>query len=58
MGKVILMQRTVDWVFKKDKNAVVRFEQLGYPEIVEENGKIEKYYRYEEKGLEVPPGSK
>ena len=40
------MQTTVDWVYSKDKNAVVRFEQLGLPEVVElENGL--KYYRYE-----------
>lgn len=47
MGKLVLMQRTVDWVYKTDKNAVVRFEQFGFPEIVEENGKVGKYYRYE-----------
>jgi len=46
MGKVILMQRTVDWVFKKDKNAVVRFEQMGVPEIIE-NELTGKYYRYD-----------
>lgn len=46
MGKLILMQTTVDWVYSKDKNAVVRFEQLGYPE-VKETDKGLKYYSYE-----------
>lgn len=49
MGKIILMQRTVDWIYKEDKNAVIRFEQLGYPEVVEETGLTNRYYRYEEK---------
>lgn len=40
------MQSTVDWVYREDKNAVVRFEELGFPEVVElENGL--KYYKYE-----------
>lgn len=40
------MQSTVDWVYRVDKNAVLRFEDLGIPEVVElENGT--KYYRYE-----------
>jgi len=46
MGNIILMQRTVDWVFKEDKNAVVRFEQMGVPEIIE-NELTGKYYRYD-----------
>lgn len=50
MGKLILMQTTVDWVYKVDKNAVVRFEELGFPEVVETESGL-KYYRYEEKGL-------
>ena len=46
MGKIVLMQSTVDWVYQVDKNSVLRFEQLGLPEVVElENGL--KYYRYE-----------
>ena len=46
MGKVVLMQTTVDWVYRHDKNAVLRFEELGIPEVIElENGL--KYYRYE-----------
>ena len=49
MGRVVLMQRTVDWVYKEDKNAVVRFEQMGIPEVIETDKGI-KYYRYEEKG--------
>jgi len=39
------MQTTVDWVYKVDKNAVVRFEQLGIPEVVELESGI-KYYVY------------
>ena len=46
MGKLILMQTTVDWVYAKDKNAVVRFEILGIPE-VKETEKGFKYYSYE-----------
>lgn len=46
MGKLVLMQRTVDWVYKDDKNAVIRFEQLGIPEVIETEKEI-KYYRYE-----------
>lgn len=46
MGKVVLMQRTVDWVFKEDKNAVIRFEEMGVPELVE-NELTGKYYRYD-----------
>ena len=42
------MQTTVDWVYREDKNAVVRFEQLGIPEVVETDKGI-KYYRYEGK---------
>jgi hypothetical protein len=46
MGNLILMQTTVDWVYRFDKNAVLRFEDLGTPEVIElENGI--KYYRYE-----------
>lgn len=46
MGKLILMQRTVDYVYSIDKNAVLRFEQLGIPEVKEtESGT--KYYSYE-----------
>ena len=40
------MQSTVDWVYKTDKNAVVRFEQMGIPEVIETD-KGTKYYRYE-----------
>lgn len=46
MGKIILMQTTVDWVYRHDKNAVIRFEQMGIPEIVEKESGL-KYYRYE-----------
>lgn len=46
MGNLILMQRTVDWVYQVDKNAVLRFEQLGRPEVIETEKGI-KYYRYE-----------
>jgi hypothetical protein len=46
MGKVVLMQRTVDWVFKEDKNAVIRFEEMGIPEVIE-NELTDKYYRYD-----------
>lgn len=53
MGKVILMQTTVDWVYREDKNAVIRFEEMGIPEVVETDRGI-KYYRYEEKGHEIP----
>ena len=49
MGKVVLMQTTVDWVYREDKNAVIRFEQMGIPEVVETESGL-KYYRYEEKG--------
>lgn len=45
MGKLVLMQSTVDWVYRVDKNAVLRFEALGHPEVIElENGL--KYYVY------------
>ena len=46
MGKVILMQTTVDWVYKTDKNAVIRFEVMGIPEVVEKESGL-KYYRYD-----------
>jgi len=46
MGKVVLMQRTVDWVYREDKNAVVRFEQMGIPEVIETKKEV-KYYRYD-----------
>ncbi len=46
MGKIVLMQRTVDWVFKEDKNAVIRFEEMGIPEVIE-NELTDKYYRYD-----------
>jgi len=46
MGKLILMQTTVDWVYRVDKNAVLRFEDLGIPEIKETNQGL-KYYSYE-----------
>ena len=46
MGKVVLMQRTVDWVYKEDKNAVIRFEEMGIPEVIE-NELTDKYYRYD-----------
>lgn len=55
MGKVILMQTTVDWVYRQDKNAVIRFEEMGIPEVIETDKGV-KYYRYEEKGHEIPPG--
>lgn len=42
------MQSTVDWVYREDKNAVIRFEQMGIPEVVETNNGT-KYYRYEAK---------
>lgn len=40
------MQRTVDWVYKEDKNAIIRFEVMGIPEVVEHE-LTGKYYRYE-----------
>lgn len=40
------MQRTVDWVYREDKNAALRFEQMGIPELVE-NENTDKYYRYD-----------
>jgi hypothetical protein len=46
MGKIVLMQRTVDWVYKEDKNAVIRFEEMGIPEVIE-NELTDKYYRYD-----------
>lgn len=46
MGKVVLMQSTVDWVYKEDKNAVIRFEQMGIPEVLETEKGV-KYYRYD-----------
>lgn len=46
MGKLILMQSTVDWVYRADKNAVIRFEEFGIPEIVETESGL-KYYRYD-----------
>jgi len=46
MGRVVLMQSTVDWVYRVDKNAVLRFEELGTPEVIELEDGL-KYYRYE-----------
>lgn len=46
MGKLILMQSTVDWVYRVDKNAVLRFEVLGTPEVKETESGL-KYYSYQ-----------
>lgn len=40
------MQCTVDWVYKVDKNAVIRFEEFGIPEVIETESGL-KYYRYD-----------
>ena len=46
MGKIVLMQHTVDYVYKVDPNAATRFQIYGTPEVKELNDKV-KYYRYE-----------
>lgn len=46
MGKLILMQSTVDWVYQVDKNAALRFEVLGIPEVKETESGL-KYYSYQ-----------
>ena len=46
MGKVILMQSTVDWIYQVDENAIVRLQKMGIPEPIETNSGL-KYYRYD-----------
>lgn len=47
MGKLILMQSTVDAIFKTNKDYIYKFSQYGEPTIEEIYSKGIKYYKYE-----------